>query len=74
MYRLEGFNSSDTTHGCDAERYVDTLKEARREARYMLSDSYRRAREAKAPLARVLIFRDPGECVDDISADAVRVG
>jgi len=38
-------------------RSADTLKDARKEAKYMLSDDYRRASEASAKLATVQIWK-----------------
>lgn len=56
MYHIQGFQGS-TRFGFDAERTADTLAEARREAKYMLSDDYRRASEATDRLAIVQIWR-----------------
>ena len=55
-YQVQGFQSS-TQNGYDAERTVDTLKDARKEAKYMLSDDYRRASEATAKLTTVQIWK-----------------
>jgi hypothetical protein len=66
MYRLEGFTSYNTTNGCDAERFADTMLSAKREARYMLTDCYMRACESTAPVVVVHILRD-GELIHELS-------
>jgi hypothetical protein len=66
MYKLLGFQSAtDVDNGCDAERSADTFKEAKWEALYMLSDAYKRACEASAPLEAVHIYKD-GELIVEI--------
>jgi hypothetical protein len=57
MYQLRGFQGQDTNNGCDAERSADTLVDAKRQARYMLSDDYRRASEAADTLVTVQIWK-----------------
>lgn len=61
-YSLQGFQTTDSSNGCDAERSADTLKEAKQEARYMLSDQYRIAGEATSRLALVQIWKN-GELI-----------
>ena len=56
-YQLQGFQTLNTECGNDAERSADTLKDARKEAKYMLSDEYRRASEASDKLAIVQIWK-----------------
>ena len=56
-YQIQGFQTLNTERGYDAERSADTLKDARKEAKYMLSDDYRRASEASAKLATVQIWK-----------------
>lgn len=56
MYSIQGFQSF-TQNGCDAERNADTIKDARRQARYMLSESYRVASEATEKLSMVQIWK-----------------
>ena len=58
MYSIQGFQTTDTSRGCDAERTADTLKDAKRQARYMRSEDYRVASEAYARLSVVQIFKD----------------
>lgn len=53
-------------YGCDAERTSDTLKDARKQAKYMLSDEYRRASEATDKLALVQIWKD-GALIAEVS-------
>lgn len=56
-YQLQGFQTLNTERGNDAERSADTLKDARKEAKYMLSDEYRRASEVSDKLAIVQIWK-----------------
>lgn len=56
-YQIQGFQTLNTERGNDAERSADTIKEAKREAKYMLSDEYRRASEASDKLAIVQIWK-----------------
>lgn len=56
-YQLQGFQTLSTDNGCDAEREADTIKDARKQARYMLSDAYRRASEAADKICIVQIWR-----------------
>lgn len=56
-YQIQGFQSNDTQNGCDAERTAETIKEARLEAKYMLSDDYRRACEASRKLVTIQIWK-----------------
>ena len=56
-YQIQGFQTLNTERGYDAERTADTLKDAKKEARYMLSDDYRRASEASSKLATVQIWK-----------------
>ena len=56
-YEVLGFQTHDTDHGCDAERSADTLADARKQAKYMLSDAYRLASEASDNLAVVQIWK-----------------
>jgi hypothetical protein len=56
IYSLQGFQA-DSDQGCDAERFADTLKEAKQTARYMLSEQYRIASEASKRLALVQIWK-----------------
>ena len=65
-YRLEGFQTYDTTRGCDCETAEDTLKATKKRARYMPSDAYTRACETDQPIVVVHILRD-GELVDEVS-------
>lgn len=57
-YLVLGFQDATRDEGYDAERGADTLKEAKHEARYMLSEEYRKASEASAKLQMVQIWRD----------------
>jgi hypothetical protein len=65
-YQLQGFQGS-TERGYDAERTAETLKDARKEAKYMLSEEYRRASEASRKLATVQIWKD-GALIDEVGA------
>jgi hypothetical protein len=67
-YTILGFQTKDTEHGCDAERFAETIKDARAQARYMLTDDYRRASEAIDVLAIVQIWRDD-VLIDEIHAE-----
>jgi hypothetical protein len=62
QYSIQGFQTINSDNGCDAERFADTLKEAKQEARYMLSDQYRIASEATSRLALVQIWKN-GELI-----------
>jgi hypothetical protein len=62
IYSLQGFQTTDSHNGCDVERSADTLKEAKQEARYMLSDQYRINSEASCRLALVQIWKN-GELI-----------
>jgi hypothetical protein len=64
-YQIQGFQSINTDRGYDAERSADTVKEARREAKYMLSDEYRRASEVSDKLAKVQIWKGE-ELIDEM--------
>jgi hypothetical protein len=64
-YQIQGFQTLNTERGCDAERSADTIKDARREAKYMLSDDYRRASESSAKLATVQIWKG-GELITEM--------
>lgn len=55
-YQVLGFQSSDTKNGCDSEWGADTLADAKREAKYMLSDRYAAVCES-AKLATVQIWK-----------------
>jgi len=57
-YLILGFQTADIDSGCDAERTADTLKEAKRKARYMLTEAYRRDSESDAVLVVVQIWKD----------------
>lgn len=56
-YQIQGFQTLNTERSCDVERTADTLKNARKKAKYMLSDDYRRASEASSRLATVQIWK-----------------
>lgn len=55
-YQLLGFQTDNTERGYDAERFADTLKEARREARYMLSATYTRVCESTHDLEVIQVW------------------
>ncbi|MFZ1074776.1 MAG: hypothetical protein WAN50_00150 [Minisyncoccia bacterium] len=58
------FDTYEAGNGCDVEMEFDTLKEARVNAMYYLSEAYRVVSEASERLgySRVLLN---GECVND---------
>ncbi len=62
-YSIQGFQIA-TQHGYDAERTTETLKDAKREARYMLSEQYRKASEATHRLAITQVWKD-GELIHE---------
>lgn len=64
-YQIQGFQTLNTERGYDAERAADTLKDARKEAKYMLSDDYRRASEVSDRLAIVQIWKGR-ELIDEM--------
>lgn len=61
-YIIIGFQDPTRDAGYDAERGADTLKDAKREAKYMLSEEYRIASEASTKLRITQIWRS-GELV-----------
>ena len=65
MYSLQGYQSLNTETGYDAERFADTLKDARKQAKYMLSNDYRRTSEASSLLVKIQIWKNE-ELVDEI--------
>jgi len=65
VYHLQGFEDRDAESGYDAERFADTIKEARQEAKYMLSEDYRRASEADKMIAKVQIWKGE-ELIDEV--------
>lgn len=65
-YQIQGFQGS-TQNGYDAERSAETLKDARKQAKYMLSDTYRQASEASEKITTVQIWRN-GELIDEVGA------
>jgi hypothetical protein len=56
-YQLQGFEDRTAETGYDAERYADTLKDARKQAKYMLSDDYRNMCEASRVLTKIQIWK-----------------
>lgn len=64
-YQVQGFENRTAETGYDAERFADTLKAAKREAKYMLSDDYRVVCEASRKLAKIQIWKGD-ELVDEI--------
>lgn len=67
-YQIRGFQTSNTERGCDAEWDADTLAEAKRQAKYMLSDDYRRVCEASNALATVQIWKG-NELIDELGSE-----
>ncbi len=58
MYTILGWQNADSTeNGCDAERTTDTLKDAKAEARYMLTERYSRACESTSRIVLARIYR-----------------
>lgn len=57
-YQIQGYQTTDTDNGYDAERFAPTIKLARKTAQYMLSDDYRRVCEAAQPLVKIQIWKD----------------
>lgn len=55
-YQIQGFQTS-TERGFDAERSAETLADAKREAKYMLSNAYQRASEASSKLKTIQIWK-----------------
>jgi hypothetical protein len=64
-YVLYGFQTDNISRGCDAERESETLSAARKEAKYMLSEQYRRVSGASERLAVVQIWSDDGSQLID---------
>lgn len=56
-YQLQGFEDRTAETGYDAERFADTLKDARKQAKYMLSDDYRNMCEASRVLTKIQIWK-----------------
>jgi hypothetical protein len=73
-YLITGYVNPDATEkGYDADREADTLKDAKREAKYMLSERYMLDCESTQMIKRVQILKrgrrdERDECVDDIFA------
>jgi hypothetical protein len=69
-YQLRGYSSEEQLErdrGCDDERGVDTLKEAKRIAKYWMTESYMRTVESGRPVAIVQIWKGD-ECLDEMRA------
>jgi hypothetical protein len=64
-YQLQGYEDRTAETGYDAERFADTLKDARKQAKYMLSDEYRNVCEASRLLTKVQIWKGE-ELVDEV--------
>lgn len=64
-YELHGFENSSAETGYDAERCADTLKDARKQAKYMLSHEYRNVCEASSLLTKIQIWKGK-ELVDEV--------
>ena len=57
QYYLYGYQSGEANGGADAECSADTLKDAKAQAKYMLTDAYRRASEASECIKYVQVWR-----------------
>ena len=67
-YVVRGYTSQDVDGYCDDEQSADTLKEAKRIAKYWLTDEYLDVIESSTPVVRALVFRVAGnECLEDFS-------
>jgi hypothetical protein len=64
-YQIQGYQDRTTEFGFDAERTAETLKDARREAKYMLTEDYRLTSEASSKLTKVQIWKGE-ELLDEI--------
>lgn len=65
-YTVRGFASQDTDGYCSDEQGADTLKDAKRIAKYWLTDEYLNVIESSTPIVRTLIFKG-NECLEDFS-------
>ncbi len=66
---VRGYTSQDVDGYCDDEQGVDTLKEAKRIAKYWLTDEYLNVIESTTPVVRTLVFKGD-ECLEDFSRAA----
>lgn len=64
-YRLEGYTNRNAETGYDAESSADTIREARKRAKYMMSEEERVANEASNRIAKVLIWKGD-ELIDEL--------
>lgn len=65
-YIVRGYTSQDVSGYSDDERGAETLKEAKRIAKYWLTDEYMNVIESSTPVVRTLVFRGD-ECLEDFS-------
>ena len=63
-YIILGFYTENTFDGSDAESPADTLVEAKRRAKCMMTPAYQRVCESSRPITRVQIIRGD-ECIED---------
>lgn len=68
-YIVRGYASDDTGGFCDDEQGADTLKDAKRIAKYWLTDEYLSVIESSTPVLRTLVFKG-AECLEDFSRAA----
>jgi hypothetical protein len=69
-YQLRGYTSEEQLErdrGCDDERGVDTLKDARRIAKYWMTEAYRQMVESTSLVVIVQIWKGD-ECLDEMRA------
>jgi hypothetical protein len=69
-YTLLGYTSEegiDDGRGCDSETGADTLKEAKKKAKYWLTEDYMHACESSQRIQVVRILRD-GEVLHEVRA------
>jgi hypothetical protein len=69
-YQLRGYSSEgqlERDRGCDDERGVDTLKDAKRIAKYWMTEAYMRVVESSRPVVIVQIWKGD-ECLDEMRA------
>jgi hypothetical protein len=67
-YILRGYTSRENLErdrGCDDETGADTLKEARRIAKYWMTEEYMHTIETTVPVVLVQIWKGD-ECVDEL--------
>lgn len=64
-YTVYAYASGDSARGYDYETSADTLAEARKRARYCLSEEFRLSGEMSHRLAMAKVFNGADECVFD---------